>query len=50
MRNLECVDLVLFPPCGFIRPQMQLAVMDPAERNRELVAHLAAERAGLREA
>src|SRR4051794_4171765 len=37
------------PPSRLIPSAMDLAVMDAAERNRELVAHLAAERPRLRE-
>src|SRR5262249_33198395 len=50
LRNFERIDFVLFPPSGFIRPQMQFAVMDPTEWHGELVAHFAAERARLGEA
>ena len=32
------------PPAGFIAAAMHLAVMPPAQRNRELVADLAAQR------
>ena len=38
------------PPSGFITMTMELAMMCPAERHRELVADLAPERTRLREA
>jgi hypothetical protein len=40
----------IFPPCGFIATAMGLAMMAPAQRHRELIADLSAERAMLREA
>src|SRR5689334_18828161 len=47
--SLKRIDLVLLPPRGFVHPQMKLAVVQPTERHGELVAHLPAERARLRE-
>ena len=38
------IDTGLIPPGGFIAAAMDLAMMSPAERNRELIADLAAER------
>ena len=44
------INAGLFPPCGFIATAMDLAMMASAQRHGELIAHLAAERAMLREA
>ena len=38
------------PPSGFIAVAMDLAMMAPAQRDRELVAHFASEGPGLGEA
>src|SRR5262245_39623000 len=43
----ERLHRVLRPPCQFVSPHVQLAVMDAAERHRELVTDLASERGGL---
>ncbi len=43
------VDAGLLPPSGFIATAMDLSVMAAAERYGELIAHLAPERAVLRE-
>jgi hypothetical protein len=43
------IDVELLPPGGFVTGAMKLAMMDPADRDDELVAHAAAEGAGLRE-
>jgi hypothetical protein len=43
-------DLALLPPCHFIAGLMQLPVMTAAQRHRELVADLEAQRSGLRKA
>ena len=42
------VDAELVPPFGFIAVTVDLAMVSTAERHREFVAHLAAERARLR--
>jgi hypothetical protein len=47
--NRANIDPEAVPPCDFIAGPVDLAVMSAAERNREFVAHLSAERAGLRE-
>jgi len=38
-RNWQRIDIELLPPCGLITRAMKLAVMDPANRDSELVAH-----------
>ena len=45
------IDIVSLPPCGFVSGAMQLAVMEPADRDDELVAHSPSEgtRLGKRE-
>ena len=48
-RNWERIDVELLPPCGLITRAMKLAVMDPANRNDELVAHSVAKRTRLGE-
>src|SRR5262249_35490452 len=40
----ERIKTKLAPPCGFIGAAVSLAMVDPAERNRELVADLAPQR------
>src|SRR5207249_3470805 len=42
-RDRNRVDVELPPPCGLVTRAMQLAVMDPADRDDELVAHAASE-------
>ena len=44
------VDTEPAPPCGFIAAAVDLAMVNSAERHRELVAHFAAERPRLRRA
>ena len=46
----ECIDPDIIPPCGFITAAVNLAVMTEAERDGELVTHLAPERPVLRKA
>jgi hypothetical protein len=46
----DWIETVLLPPSRFIATAKDLAVMAPAQRYGELVAHLASERAALREA
>src|SRR5262249_51624697 len=46
----DWVELILRPPVGFVAAAVHLAMMHPAERHCELIAHLAAESAGLRKA
>ena len=43
------IDTGLFPPRGFIATAMDLAVVAPAQRHGELIAHFSPERAVLRE-
>jgi len=43
-RDWKRIDVELLPSCGLIARAMKLAVMDPANRNSKLVAHLASER------
>ena len=38
-RNWQRIDIELLPPCGLITRAMKLAVMDPANRDSEPVAH-----------
>ena len=45
--NWQRIDVELLPPCGLITRAMQLAVMDSANRDSELVAHSASKRARL---
>ena len=47
--GLDGVDAGVLPPDGFITDAVHQSMMDAAERHRELVAHLAAERAWLHE-
>jgi hypothetical protein len=42
------VDIEPVPPCSFIGAMVNLAMVNTAERHRELVAHFATERARLR--
>jgi hypothetical protein len=44
------IDASIFPPCGFVARAMGFAMMAPAQRDGELIAHLAAKRAVLGEA
>src|SRR5271166_4601398 len=37
-RDWKRIDVELLPPCGLVTRAMQLAVMDPADRDDELVA------------
>jgi len=45
----DWIDTGLDPPCGFIAATMNLAVVAPAQRHGELIAHFSPERAMLRE-
>jgi hypothetical protein len=49
--ELECdwkwIDVELLPPCGLITRAMKLAVMNPANRHGELVAHSVSQRTRL---
>lgn len=49
-RNRQRIDVDAFPPYGLVTGPMQLAVMDTAHRDRELVADLAGECPRLRKA
>jgi hypothetical protein len=42
--DLDRIDTGLLPPCSFVADAMNGAVMDAAERHREFIAGLAAER------
>jgi hypothetical protein len=42
--DLDRVDAGLLPPCSLVARAMNCAVMDSAERHREFIASLAAER------
>ena len=46
-RDWNRIDIEAAPPCGFVTTAMKLAVMDPADWDRELVAHAASKRARL---
>jgi hypothetical protein len=48
--NSERIELVLGPPRGLIAAPVKRAVVQSAQWDRELVAHAAAERCGLRKA
>ena len=50
LRNYQRLDAQTRPPLRFFDGAMHLAMMHPAERHRELIADLATERPGLREA
>ena len=50
LRNNQRLDAQTCPPLRFFDGAMHLAMMHPAERHRELIADLATERPGLREA
>jgi hypothetical protein len=43
----DMIDADIRPPCGFIAGPIDLAVMASAQRNGELMARLATERAAL---
>jgi hypothetical protein len=43
------IDVELPPPCGLVTRAMQLAMVGPADRHDELVAHSASERTRLGE-
>ena len=49
-RGYRRIHTGVLPPCGFIAAVMDLAVVSPAQRHRELIAYLATERAVLSEA
>jgi hypothetical protein len=42
-RDWERIDIKLLPPCDLVAGAMKLAVMEPADRDGELVAHSASE-------
>ena len=46
-RNWQRIDVELLPPCGLITRAMKFAVMDPANRDGELVAHSVSKRTRL---
>src|SRR5262249_60721903 len=46
-RDWKRVDVELLPPCGLIARAMKLAVVDPANRHDELVAHSVSKRTRL---
>jgi hypothetical protein len=41
LSDFERIDLHLLPPRDFVSPQMQTAMVDPAERDGEFITHLA---------
>jgi hypothetical protein len=47
-RDWKRIDVELPPPCGLVTGAMKLAVMDPADRDRELVTHSVSQRTRLR--
>jgi len=47
--NSKSINAGLFPPCNFITRAVNFAMVAPAERDGELVADLASQRAQLRE-
>src|SRR6516164_2631152 len=47
LRDKERRNLLLGPPRNFIAAPVERAMMQPAQRNRELVTHPAAERCAL---
>ena len=46
-RHWKRINVELLPPCGLITRAMKLAVMDPANGNRELIAHSVSKRTRL---
>jgi hypothetical protein len=42
-RDRHRIDVDAIPPCGFVAFTMKLAVVDSAQRNRELIRYLAAQ-------
>ena len=48
-RNRNRIDIELIPPRAFVASSVELAMMNPAQRNRELIRHPTAESARLRE-
>src|SRR5438132_8419507 len=46
-RDWKRIDVELLPPCGLITRAMKFAVMDPTNRDGELVAHSVAKRTRL---
>ena len=46
--NLERIDIALQPPVALLAGRVDMVVVDGAERNRELIAHLQTQSAGLR--
>src|SRR5438445_4888072 len=49
-RSLDRIDADFLPPCGLVARAVERPMMATANRHRELVADLATEGAGLREA
>src|SRR5262249_46535217 len=47
-RDRHGIDVDAAPPCGLVPLAVELAMVDPAKRNRELIRDSAAERARLR--
>ena len=48
-RNRHGIDVGLVPPCALVTLAVKLAMMDPAQRHRELIRYPAADSAWLRE-
>ncbi len=47
LRDIERGQVEFLPPSRLVAAQVKLTMMDPAERDGELIAHLAAQRARL---
>jgi hypothetical protein len=48
--DIRWIDADIFPPCDLVATVMDFAVMTPAQRHGELIAHLTPQRAALHEA
>ena len=48
--DIRRIDADIFPPRDFVTAMMDFAVMTPAQRHGEFIAHLTPQRAALREA
>src|SRR5207253_231648 len=48
-RRRDGINSPSLPPCDFVSEAMDVAVMDPTERYRELIAYFQSHRAGLGE-
>ena len=43
LRGVQRIDIEVLPPCAFVATPVKLAMMEPAERDGEFVAHFAPE-------